>query len=104
MLLVSFADMATLVSTIHKYPNVKSKAYSNARHPGGYHYTRAKAQEEEKRRTRVPPGRDLGAGTDEGRREDLTPQKVQGRDLETIIWEKFMEKPKQKTTLSRQAG
>lgn len=63
-----------------------------------------KHKKKKKRRTRVPPGRDLGAGTDEGRREDLTPQKVQGRDLETIIWEKFMEKPKQKTTLSRQAG
>ena len=37
------------------------------------------------------------------RNRRLTPQKVQGRDLETIIWEKFMEKPKQKTTLSRQA-
>lgn len=63
-----------------------------------------KHKKKKKRRTSVPPSRDLGAGTDEGRREDLTPQKVQGRDLETIIWEKFMEKPKQKTTLSRQAG
>ena len=42
-----------------------------------------------RRRTRVAPGRDLGAGTDAGRREDLAPQKVQGRDLESPINEFF---------------